>query len=130
MTKQLIAIDFDWTLWNTGENKPMDGAREALGRIREAGHRVLIHSCNNPKWIRQMCLDHDLTVDYVWGEEGLEAGKPVCAIYVDDRAHHFKGDWVGEIDEILARVDGRGVKDFKGPNYVPDAYREAQIRED
>lgn len=127
MAKQVIGIDFDHTLWDTPNNRPMEGAQEALRVIRERGHKVLIHSCNNPAWIRQMCEDWDLPIDYVWGETGLEAGKPVCAIYVDDRAHFFQGNWANELPEILGRVSGRPVQDYRGPNYIRNPQREAEL---
>lgn len=117
MAGQVVAIDWDNTLWNNAENRLADGAHYALDRIHMAGHRVLIHSCNNPAWIRRTCEEHNLRVDYVWGETGMEAGKPVCAVYVDDRAHWFRGDWRTEIDEILKRVEDRPVMDYRGPVY-------------
>lgn len=127
MARQVIGIDFDYTLWDTLNNRPMPGAHEALDRIHESGHAVLIHSCNNPKWIRKVCEEHNLRVEYVWGEAGMEAGKPVCAIYVDDRAHYFRGNWAEEVEEVLARVEGRPVRDFKGPNYDGNPKREAEL---
>ncbi len=125
---QIIAIDFDHTLWDTFNNRPMQDAHYALDAIHDAGHKVLIHSCNNPEWIRAMCAEHNLRVDYIWGETGLEGGKPVWAIYVDDRAQHFQGNWREEMDEIRDRVSGRGVKDFKGPVYQKNPTREEQLR--
>lgn len=76
-----------------------------------------------------MCQKHNLRVEYIWGETGLEAGKPVCALYVDDRAHYFRGNWRAEIDEILARVGKVPVKDFKGPVYQNNEKREKQLEE-
>lgn len=129
MAGQVIGIDFDHTLWDTFKNEPMPDAHYALDCIHDAGHKVLIHSCNNPAWIRAMCEQHNLRVDYIWGETGLEGGKPVCALYVDDRAHYFRGNWRGEIDEILARVGDVPVKDYKGPVYEKNAKREKQLQE-
>jgi hypothetical protein len=145
MAGQVIAIDFDHTAWDTINNRPMPGVHEAFDIIRMAGHRILIHSCNNPKWIRKMCDEHNLRVDYVWGETGYEAGnarseatsgnvsaghvcKPVCALYVDDRAHQFQGDWLGEVQAILDRIEGRPVKSYKGPNYEKNPKREAELK--
>ena len=85
----------------------MAGARDALSDLHEAGHKIIVHSCNNPGWIRKMCEEHDLRVDAIWGETGLEGAKPVCAVYIDDRAVGFRGDWADAVRQALAMIEGR-----------------------
>ena len=102
----------DHTAWSHKLNAPMPGVHEAFDAFRLSGHKILIHSCNNPGWIRQMCEEHNIRPDYIWGETGLEGGKPVAALYVDDRAMEFK-EWSKDaIDEMLARVEGRPVRQY------------------
>jgi hypothetical protein len=105
----------------------MPWALDAIERLRSNGYRILVHSCNNPKWIRKMCEEHGLYVDWVWGEAGFEAGKPVACIYIDDRAHQFRGDWPNEVYEILDRAASHPVKNNKGPVYRGNPSREAEL---
>jgi hypothetical protein len=96
---EVVALDFDHTLYE--QNHFMPGALEAVGRLREAGHRVWIFSCNDPDYIQQ-CLDEaGIAVDGIW----RGPGKIVGAAYVDDRGVAFRGDWeqsLKDIDELLA----------------------------
>jgi hydroxymethylpyrimidine pyrophosphatase-like HAD family hydrolase len=128
MASQLISVDWDWTIYDTANNQLMPGALDALERLRGSGYRILVHSCNNPKWIRKKCEELGVYVDYVWGESGMEAGKPVACVYVDDRAHHFRGNWAEEVYEILERASGRPIKDYRGPNYIRNPKREAELK--
>jgi hypothetical protein len=97
----LIGIDFDHTL--VEGSKAIPGAREALNALREAGHKVLIHSCNGTDWIERVMANNDMRFDGVWEDKG----KPICDLYVDDRGYHFKGDWTLALPEIIARVEGK-----------------------
>ena len=83
------AIDFDGVIrgW---DNELLPGARDAIERIRGAGHRVLIHSCNDPTFIRQWLNEHGIVVDHVLGESD---GKPVAHVYIDDNGlRHISWD--------------------------------------
>lgn len=109
----VIAIDFDNTIaWLTpvvenGRNvkKLLPGAKEAITAFREAGHKVIIHSCNSPSHIKQVLDDNDVRYDSIWGESKLERAKPLCDLYVDDRGFHFT-DWAKDTDAILERMKG------------------------
>ncbi len=90
----LIAIDFDHTLFNG--DKPLEGAKEAINLLRENGHKVLIHSCNNPQWIEKCMNNNDMRFDYIWNEKG----KPVADAYIDDRAVNFNGSWPETLDTL------------------------------
>lgn len=110
---RLIACDFDHTINRNDSklpderySKPYEGAKDALIKLREDGHKVMIFSCNNPKWIKEW-LDHwEIPFDYIW-----EGAKPVCDAYIDDRGVGFRGDWkatlkdVNELFEVKAPWD-------------------------
>jgi hydroxymethylpyrimidine pyrophosphatase-like HAD family hydrolase len=125
--KQIIGIDWDHTIYDTASNTLLPGAADAIWALRERGYRILIHSCNNPQWIRMKCEELGLIVDYVWGETGMEQGKPVCAVYIDDRAVGFRGDWADALNEALMMVGERPIKDYRGPQYLPNPKREAEL---
>ena len=102
----VIAIDFDHTINNNlditeGErySKPFTGARTILQRFQLDGHKIMIFSCNRAEWIREW-MDHwNLPYDIIW-----EGKKPVCDIYIDDRAVGFREKWdetYNETNEIL-----------------------------
>jgi len=88
----LIAIDFDGTIVDNmkhkmGERYPplFPGARDKISELRRAGHKIMIFSCNRPGWIQE-CLDkYEIKVD------GFLPEKPIYDILIDDRAIHFDG---------------------------------------
>jgi hypothetical protein len=102
----------DHTVYDHSTNAPYPGVHEAFDRFHMAGHKVLIHSCNNPAWIREMCEKHNLRPDWIWGETGMEGSKPVAALYVDDRAMQFVSWDREQVSEMLARVEGRPVRRY------------------
>jgi hydroxymethylpyrimidine pyrophosphatase-like HAD family hydrolase len=101
LRETIVAIDWDHTLWDTGgSNTWLPGALDALFRLREAGATLLIHSCNNPRWIRQN-LNEAGVIASVWGESPADCGhKPVANYYIDDRAIGFRGSWLDVLAEI------------------------------
>lgn len=106
-----IAVDFDHTIKNDGD-AVLPGAITALQTLRDAGFSILIHSCNDPEWIRLFLNNHTVPYDDIW--EGH--GKPICFAYVDDRGVGFDGDW----DKVL--TDIAGIEDrrthIKGLNHA------------
>lgn len=108
---QWVAVDFDHTLWDNHNNRPMPGAQDAIEELHNHGLRVIVHSCNRPAFIREMCEEHRLYVDAVWGElPGQEGQKPVAAVYVDDRGLRFDGDWAETTRQVLEMVADRPVR--------------------
>lgn len=100
----LIAIDFDHTL--VEGDQPREGAREAINALREHGHKILIHSCNEVSWIKKVLNNNDIRFDGIFGETKLEGKKPLADLYIDDKGYHYKGNWNAELPEILARLKG------------------------
>lgn len=96
----VIAIDFDGTLVNG--DQPLPGAKEAINNLREKGHKIVIFSCNNKKWIEKVMRDNDMRYDYIWDGAG---SKPVCDVYIDDRAIAFRGDWEAAQREVQEAQD-------------------------
>lgn len=91
----LIAVDFDGTIVDNmnhkeGERYPplFAGAKETIAELRRAGHKVMIFSCNNPRWIKECLGQYGIKVDYIW-----DGPKPNYDLLIDDRAFHFDGDW-------------------------------------
>lgn len=98
----LIGVDLDHTLVHI--DKPLPGAKEAMQKLKELGHNILIHSCNNVGWIKKVLNDNDIPYDYIWGSEH-DLGKPVCAAYIDDKAVAFRGDWEQSLKDVEALVE-------------------------
>ena len=124
--KQVIAIDWDHTAWNTLENKPYPEAWDVLAQISINGYLSMILSCNDPRWIREMCDKHRLLPDMIWGEEPLNEGdcpKPVYAAFIDDRNVAHRGDWKASLEEAFRLVEERPIKNYKGPKYLGNARR-------
>lgn len=100
-----IGVDFDWTLWHSRKQEPMPGAIEAMQQLRERGFKIMVHSCNNPGFIRQCCTNYGIPIDAVWGESSLDAGgKPNCEVFIDDRGFYFDGDWASATPRIIDQV--------------------------
>lgn len=90
MAKRLtVAIDWDGTLVGP-EGDWLPGAHAALTALLTRGHRVLIHTCR-ANW--------DGGIDQIQERLGPLATKVTihpkvdADLYVDDKAHHFTGDW-------------------------------------
>jgi ribonucleotide monophosphatase NagD (HAD superfamily) len=69
--------------------QPIAGAREALAKLRAAGHIVVIYTARGwgeHRVAKQWLADHGFEYD------GLHMGKPVADVWIDDRAIQFT-DW-------------------------------------
>ena len=64
---------------------PMEGAQDTLRFLKTKGYQIMIHSCNNPKVIKDWMTYWEIPYDVVW--EGV--GKPICDCYIDAKAIHF-----------------------------------------
>jgi len=77
--------------------EPIAGARDALAKMRAAGHTVVIYTARGcgeyrvtEHWLEQHGFEYD----------GLHMGKPVANVWIDDRAIGFK-NW----KDTLAQLD-------------------------
>ena len=104
MTAMLtLAVDFDGTLVdesNDGSFLVLPGARETMEHFREAGYRIVIHTCRigiameegrlkQETAIIKQTLEH-FAIPY---DEIYMAPKMVADLYIDDRAIAFAGNW-------------------------------------
>lgn len=96
----VVAIDFDNTIVDR-DYEPLPGVKHAINLLREQGHKIIIHSCNSPKWIERVLNNHDLRFDAIWTDDG----KPVASLYIDDRGFRFT-DWTEQLPEILKVLNG------------------------
>ena len=107
-------LEMDWSRWAMegmeyfGDPKP--GAIEALTKLREAGYRIIIHTCRT-----NLELNFSFTIDELkekigkaLDERGVPyddiwtgVGKPIAPFYIDDRAIEFKQDWPEIMERIL-----------------------------
>lgn len=100
--KMVVAIDFDGTIRDWTTSKPIAGAKNLINLLREKKVKVIIHSCNNPKFIEQWCRDYDIRFDKIWTD--ADGGKPVAQLYIDDLGFHATGDYEKDTPAILARL--------------------------
>lgn len=100
----VIGIDWDNTLVDV-DQKLLPGAKEAISQLREAGHKVVINSCNNPDWIQKCLNEWGIPVDAVWnGKRKLNAD-----IFIDDKAYKvpYNPDWRLHIDDIMITLKNK-----------------------
>ncbi len=79
---------------------PLPGAREALARLRAAGHTIIVYTARGWaefRMTRQWLDDHGFEYD------GLHMGKPIADVWIDDRAVAHR-DWEQTLRELDARL--------------------------
>lgn len=99
----VIAVDWDHTLMNGKEWLP--GAQTMLKRLREEGHKIVIHSCNSKGWIERNLRNAGIVVDGIWDDKT----KPLADLYIDDKAYRFPsdGEWNQEqLTNVLDLIKG------------------------
>jgi beta-phosphoglucomutase-like phosphatase (HAD superfamily) len=107
----VIAIDWDHTLMEGKEW--LEGAKDALKLFRERGHKIIIHSANEPKWIERNLRDAGIVVDQIWGSDLLDVGKPLCDIYIDDKGFAFSS-WDSDLHLVLHIIKNFDNRKWKG----------------
>lgn len=104
--KRVICVDFDGVVYPNMRyvgptelpEAPVPGAEEGLRKLLEH-HRVVCHSC------RCETREGRLAIRGFLDSLGLQAvevaeHKPVAAVYLDDRAVCFRGDWGAAVEEV------------------------------
>jgi len=76
--------------------QPVPGAREALARLKAAGHTVIVYTGRNwPEYrVTKKWLD-----DHGFAYDALEMGKPIADVWIDDRAIRFS-DWNSTLAQL------------------------------
>lgn len=76
--------------------KPIEGAREALQDLKDAGHTIVIYTARGwaeynytKAWLDQ----HGMVYD------AIQMGKPIAHVWIDDRAIPFR-DWKQTLKEL------------------------------
>jgi histidinol phosphatase-like enzyme len=69
--------------------EPIDGAREALQALKDAGHTIVVYTARGwaeYRYTKQWLDDHGMVYD------AIQMGKPIAHVWIDDRAVPFR-DW-------------------------------------
>jgi ribonucleotide monophosphatase NagD (HAD superfamily) len=97
-----IMIDLDGVLcteeqfFNRPLAEPIDGAQEAVRRLRAAGHTVVIYTARG--WGEYKVTQHWLET-HGFEYDGLHMGKPIADVWIDDRAVRFE-DWASALQVV------------------------------
>lgn len=76
--------------------QPIQGARQALQRLRDAGHTIVVYTARG--WAEYRVARKWLD-DHGFAYDGLHMGKPIADVWIDDRALRFT-NW----DEALRQL--------------------------
>ncbi|MFT5036617.1 MAG: hydroxymethylpyrimidine pyrophosphatase-like HAD family hydrolase [Candidatus Azotimanducaceae bacterium] len=108
---RVFAFDFDGVISqydgfisaeHTGE--PILAVVDAIRKLKENGHEILIHSSRGDELLRDYCSKNDIPFDYINKNPNLEGenpGKPIASVYVDDRAVRYLGQTSEQLVEEL-----------------------------
>lgn len=119
-TKPRVVVDWDGVcvkeVW-PDEGDWLPGAAKALRALDELGYELVIFSCrvapvqfgsDDPRdpveverevaYIQRLLTEQELGHVEVWQRNY----KPPAILYIDDRAHHFDGDWKKAVKAVLA----------------------------
>jgi len=108
----ILAIDFDRTIHDNDAipegrkmGPPKAGAVEALTKLKELGHTIIIHTCRAndgsaaivvvDKWMKYFNIPYD----YVWPYSDHNQVKPVADAYIDDKGIRFH-NWNQVMSEL------------------------------
>ena len=110
MNKKAIAVDFDGVIhkysngWMDGTiyDEPCQGVAKALYELQKQGFEIIIYStrnyarCRDGKYqnsqveeMKSYMDKHNIPFDTIH----IEAGKPICKLFIDDNAYRFGGIW-------------------------------------
>jgi hypothetical protein len=102
-SRPVVCVDLDGVLnlfdtWREPEffHPPRPGAREFLARLNEAGFRVVVFTVRWFEWVEKWLEENGLR-SYV---DSVTDRKIAAAVYLDDRAVCFRGDF----DDAYRRI--------------------------
>jgi hypothetical protein len=110
--KPTICIDVDGVIADYSQGfkgpkvigAPLPGAREFLERLREAGWKIVIFTTRGNDVMEQYMEQHSLYYDEINDNSSLRGenpGKPIAAVYLDDRGIRFNGDFDQAFEQIM-----------------------------
>ena len=105
---EIIAVDLDNTLI-TSDEKPINGAKEALEKLKEKGYKLVIYTARfsaTPEQEWQSLITHITNVlnQHQIPFDELSITKPICKFYIDDRGLTFT-NWNDVMDTIDQKED-------------------------
>lgn len=121
--RKTIAVDFDGVIhsyhkgWHDGTiyGHCKEGAVECLTELA-IDFEIIIYSTrcfdrvvngklqkNQVEEIKQKLDEWGVPYD---GIADKHNPKPLCVLFIDDNAHHFKGEWSDNMDAIIRRLKG------------------------
>lgn len=109
MYQKTVLIDFDgvihsyisgWKGYNIACDPPVEGIKEAIQGIREAGFKVVVYSTrckeeDGKETIRNYLKTHDIVVD------DISADKLPAVVLIDDRAICFTGNTKNLVSQVV-----------------------------
>ena len=110
--KPTICIDVDGVIADYSKGfkgpkvigDPLPGAKEFLEKLRAAGWKIIIHTTRATDVMQEYMARNGLYYDEINDNSSLRGenpGKPIAAVYLDDRGICFKGDFDKALDEII-----------------------------
>lgn len=102
MKKLTRAVDWDDTLVDARTQEWLPNAINALKALLAQGP-VIIHTCraNWPEGLASVEQKLDQAFTCHWRQTGLTiAAKPSAAVYIDNQALRFNGDWAATLREL------------------------------
>lgn len=111
--KPTIAIDVDGVIADYSKGwqgpliigEPLPGAKEFLERLRDAGWKIIIFTTRGKEQMEKYCEEHCLYYDEINDNSdlrGLNPGKPITSVYLDDRGITFTGDFNRAFEDVMS----------------------------
>lgn len=114
--KPAIAIDLDGVLHKYSKgyddgtiyDGPIPGAQNALSILSKKYHIVIFSTRNHDRVIRGKAEKHQVKEMEAWlkkhklayDEIHTAPGKPICKLFIDDKAYRFEGNWFQTLVDV------------------------------
>lgn len=109
-----LCVDFDGVIasYKHWEGKgvfgePLPNVAEALEKLQSLGWIIIIHTTRSETHLIEKYLNnHKILYNFInYNPEnihqGLNMGKPLADVYLDDRGLTFEGRWLDVVDKII-----------------------------
>ena len=110
---ETVVIDFDGTLCKFAfpdVGPPEPNVKEALTKLKELGYKICIHSVRTATYwgdadrehhiqaIKNFMEENEVPYDEILTDSTMD--KPIAAVYIDDRAIRYEGNWLEIVKNI------------------------------